>query len=60
MTGRSRFVTDKPFKGLKIDGDSCTAKDIAALRRAAARSEAVAGGDGYSIILSCWVRDYAP
>ena len=60
MTGRSRFVTDKPFKGLKIDGDSCTAKDLAALRRAAAGSEAIAGGDGYSIIISRWVRDYAP
>lgn len=60
MTGRSRFVTDKPFKGLKVDGDSCTAKDLAALRRAAAGSEAVAGGDGYSIITSRWVRDYAP
>lgn len=60
MTGRSRFVTEKPFKGLKIDGDSCTAKDLAALRRAAAGSEAIAGGDGYSIIISRWVRDYAP
>lgn len=59
-SGRSRFVTDKPFKGLKIDGDSCTANDLAALRRAAAGSEAVAGGDGYSIIISRWVRDYAP
>lgn len=58
--GRSRFVTDKPFKGLAIKGDGCTARDIAALRRAAAGSEAIAGGDGYSIITSRWVRDYVP
>ena len=58
--GRSRFVTDKPFKGLAIKGDGCTAKDIAALRRAAAGSEGIAAGDGYSIIISRWVRDYTP
>ena len=58
--GRSRFVTDKPFKGLAIKGDGCTAKDITALRRAAAGSEAIAGGDGYAIITSRWVRDYTP
>ena len=58
--GRSRFVTDKPFKGLAIKGEGCTAKDVAALRRAAAGSEAIAGGDGFAIITSHWVRDYAP
>lgn len=58
--GRSRFVTDKPFKGLRIKGDACTAKDIAALRRAAASSERFAEGDGFSIVISRWVRDYTP
>ncbi|MDP3907210.1 hypothetical protein [Novosphingobium sp.] len=60
LSGRTRFVTDKPFKGLVVKGDSCGAKDIPALRRAAAGSEAIAAGDGFSIIISRWVRDYAP
>lgn len=58
--GRSVHVTDRPFKGLRIKGEACLAKDVAALRRAAAGSESIAAGDGYSIIISRWVRDYTP
>lgn len=60
-TKRSRFVTDKPFKGLRVDGDGCTAADIAALRRAATASERLAGErSGYMMVISRWVRANAP
>lgn len=59
-TRKASSVTDKPFKGLRIEGSNCTARNIAALRRAAAGSEAIAPGDDFAIVISRWVRDAAP
>jgi len=50
-------VTARPFPGLKISGSACTALDETALRRAAARSEAILPGSGFDPIDSHWVRD---
>jgi hypothetical protein len=51
-----RWVTDKPFPGLTLEGDGCTPADAAAVRNAAAASRGL--DDEPSEIR--WVRDTLP
>ena len=55
--GAGGMVTTRPFPGLLLDKQVCTAVDEAALRSAAARSEAILPGSGLDLIESHWVRD---
>lgn len=51
------FTSDKPFKGIRVEGDMCMAESAEALRAAAAASETVAQEAGFTKVTSRWVRD---
>ncbi|MFM5949816.1 MAG: hypothetical protein ACKOPM_11410 [Novosphingobium sp.] len=55
--GVPNFTTDRPFKGIRIDGEACVAGDVAALRGAAVQSEVAAGEGGFTFVTSRWIRD---
>jgi hypothetical protein len=55
--GMPQLMTDRPYKGIRIERDMCLAEDVAALRNAAAQSEAAAGEAGFTKVTSRWVRD---
>ena len=51
------FTSEKPFKGIRVEGDACFAESAEALRAAAAASEAAALEGGFTKVSSRWVRD---
>lgn len=55
--GVPNFTTDRPFKGIKLEGEACLAQSADALRGAAAASESAAQEGGFTKVLSRWVRD---
>ena len=55
--GKLATVTDKPFKGLKVEGMACSARDLAALRNAAVKSEAILKPERKGAITLRWLRD---
>ncbi|MBC2664891.1 hypothetical protein H7F51_05120 [Novosphingobium flavum] len=50
-------VTDRPFPGLTVNGNVCTAASVAALRRAALASQAMGQAAGIRPSPAHWVRD---
>lgn len=57
VNGKPVFTSEKPFKGIKAEGDACVATDVDSLRGAAAASEKVSLEAGFTKVYSRWVRD---
>lgn len=51
------FTSERPFKGIRVEGEICVAESAEALRAAAAASEAAAQEAGFTKVTSRWVRD---
>lgn len=56
VNGQPEFTSDRPFKGIRVDGNACYAASIEALRGAATASETVAQEAGFAKAQSRWVR----
>lgn len=54
--GMPRLMTDRPYKGIRIERDMCFAEDVPALHNAAAQSEVAAGEAGFTKVTSRWIR----
>jgi hypothetical protein len=50
------FTSDRPFKGIRVDGEICLAESAEALRAAAAASEVAAQEGGFTKVTSRWIR----